>query len=85
MEWTSIHAALPEPGETVLAWCVDSFNAGCNLARYVWRGQYAQEHVWLGLSFMAFHSNGNAMFDIPVSHWRRLPELTKWESAHDHR
>jgi hypothetical protein len=71
--WISVHDALPEPDETVLAWCVDSFNAGCNLARYVWRGQYGQERVWVGLSFIA-DSNGYAMSDIPVSHWRRLPD-----------
>jgi hypothetical protein len=80
MEWISVHDALPEPGETVLAWCVDSFHAGCNLARYAHRGQYGQERFWVGLSFIA-DSNGCAISDIPVSHWRRLPDPPEREPS----
>jgi hypothetical protein len=76
MGWISVYDDLPGPGETVLAWCVDSFHAGCNLARYAYRGQYGQERVWVGLSFID-DSNGyvmSNMSDMPVSHWRRLPD-----------
>jgi hypothetical protein len=80
MEWISVHDALPEPGETVLAWCIDGIGAGPSLARYSYKGQYGKERVWVGLSFIA-DSNGYAMSDIPVSHWRRLPEPPKREKA----
>jgi hypothetical protein len=71
--WISVHDALPELDETVLAWYVDGIGAGYSLARYVRRGQYGQERVWMGLFFIA-DSHGYAMSDILVSHWRRLPE-----------
>jgi hypothetical protein len=61
------------PGETMLIECIEGIGVGYNLVRYSYRGQYEQEHVWFGLSFIV-DSNGYAMSDIPVSHWRRLPE-----------
>jgi hypothetical protein len=73
MEWISVHDALPEPGETVLAWCIDGIGAGPSLARYSYKGQYGKERVWMGLFFIV-DSHGYAMSNIPVSHWRRLPE-----------
>jgi hypothetical protein len=80
MEWISVHDALPKLDETVLAWYVDGIGAGYSLARYVRRGQYGRERVWVGLSFIA-DSNGYAMSDIPVSHWRRLPKPPEREPS----
>jgi hypothetical protein len=64
------------PGETMLTECIEGIGVGYNLVRYSYRGQYEQEHVWFGLSFIA-DSNDCVMSDVPVSHWRRLPEPPK--------
>lgn len=61
------------PGETMLTECIEGIGVGYNLVRYSYRGQYEQERVWFGLSFIT-DSNGCAMSDVPVSHWRRLPD-----------
>jgi hypothetical protein len=50
MEWTSIHAALPEPGETVLAWGVE----GYSLARCVQKGSGPQDYLWTGYHWVSF-------------------------------
>jgi hypothetical protein len=74
MEWTSIHAALPEPGETVLAWGVE----GYSLARCVRKGPGPQDYIWMGVSFL-LGEEGCAMTSVQVSHWQHLPRPPKRE------
>jgi hypothetical protein len=75
MEWTSIHAALPEPGETVLAWGVE----GCSLARCVRKGSGLQDYIWTGVSLGILLPPGG-MTGVQVSHWQHLPKPPEWET-----